>query len=97
MSQRGYIGIQEVLSRAQPLADWQLKYKPELKTLRMGRADYDLIARWPAAGAMQADPIIYYPDGKMTWRGLELKFDNRPMRYKKPVEYKPAKQARAQA
>jgi hypothetical protein len=85
VTSRGYIGIQEVLQRAAPLAEWQLKYRPDMKVLRLKRVDYDLIARWPNAGKLQAIPVSY-ADGKITWQGLELQCHVGPSRYKAPVK-----------
>lgn len=76
---RGYHGIKEILDEITPLVDFILKYKPSLKHMTLNRKSYDLIARWPKAGAMHG--FEYSKEGIVSYKGIVLGYDKRPGRY----------------
>lgn len=89
---RGYHSILEVVAKLKPLAEWYVKYKPQVSTLTLIRKDYDLIARWPAAAEL-CD--FYTAQGELKYRytNLETKehkiftlaFDKKAPRYDRDV------------
>lgn len=81
-SLRGYRSMSEALEPIQKLAEWQVKFRPDIKTLRLRRKDYDLFMRWPMAGAALN---VSYRDGRMYFMGLQMDYDLTEQRYgKKP-------------
>jgi hypothetical protein len=79
---RGYKAIQEVLTRVEPLAQFALTVRPDIKFVRISRSDYDLICRYKQAGIAQRIPISYQ-GGVPHYRGLELGHDGTLGRYVK--------------
>ena len=64
----------------QPLAQWYAKFKPNATELCLERKDYDLLARWPKAGAVEG--FLYSPRG-IHFEGLRLTYDTGSGRYSK--------------
>jgi len=77
---RGYRSIEEVRKRAEPLADWIKRHKPDQTYLTLQKKDYDLVVRWPKAA--HAHEIEVTQSG-VWFRGLQLTYDGGPGRYQK--------------
>jgi hypothetical protein len=76
---RGYNGIKEIKTMIEPMIEWLLKYKPEPQHLKLHRKDYDLLVRWPKAGAMHGFEVS--AEGIVTFKRVILGYDKRPGRY----------------
>lgn len=50
---RAYKAICEVVEKIRPLAEFQVKYKPKIKTLRLKRRDFDRVMGTPNAASVQ--------------------------------------------
>jgi hypothetical protein len=79
---RGIKGIRDIKAELQPLAEWYLKFKPEVDTLTCSRIDYDLIARWPRAANVEGFDVT---DNGIFFKGLRLSYDTGEGRYVKPA------------
>lgn len=60
---RGIRGIEEIVARMTPLMDWTKQFKPEQKSLRLSRTDYDLVKRWPKAANVLGITVLQGAQG----------------------------------
>jgi hypothetical protein len=77
---RGIQGIRDIKARLEPLADYYIAFKPSVTELICSRADYDLVARWPKAAAIEGFDTS---DAGIFFQGLRLTFATGEGRYEK--------------
>lgn len=74
---RGFHAIGEVAKKARRIAD-NAAFLPNVRTLRLYRRDYDLVARWPNAAKLHG---FEFTAGVMSFHGFQLAYDHTAQRY----------------
>jgi hypothetical protein len=76
---RGYRGIEIIRNKVMQMALWLRQYARNCRHITLYRREYDLIKRWPKAGAFWK---FEYRDGRIYFDEFELKPDSGVTRYK---------------
>lgn len=79
---RGIQGIREIKTRMATLVSWYQTFKPDLKEIVIERVDYDLVARWPRAAAVEEFDVT---DNGIFFKGMRLTYTTGQGRYEKPT------------
>lgn len=75
---RGIQGIREIKSRISRLAQWNKKFRPDIRTLTLARKDFDLIARWPKAAQVEGFDVTH---NGVFFDGFQLNYSSGEGRY----------------
>lgn len=75
---RGIQGIREIKTRMARLAHWNKQFRPDVRTLALGRKDFDLIARWPKAAKVEGFDVTH---NGIFFDGFQLNYASGQGRY----------------